>query len=120
MADAEQNFRLQIGLTTQELRAIDQRRFAKHIPSRAATVRDLIRRGLVAEDLPPSPVRTVAVRKLSSEFSVGTLSVALTVEIETVVVGGQSSPHGQRDGLVRPGGSLAAVLTVDAVPLLRP
>jgi metal-responsive CopG/Arc/MetJ family transcriptional regulator len=41
--------RLQIMLTAEELQALDEWRFAKHMPSRAAAIRDLLRRGLSAE-----------------------------------------------------------------------
>jgi hypothetical protein len=41
--------RLQIMLTADELAALDQWRFAHHMPSRAAAVRELLRRGLTAE-----------------------------------------------------------------------
>jgi hypothetical protein len=40
---------LQIMLTEEELRAIDTRRFAKRMPSRAAAIRELLKRGLAAE-----------------------------------------------------------------------
>src|ERR1700735_2110159 len=38
--------RLQIMLTSEELAALDQWRFSRHMPSRAAAVRELLRRGL--------------------------------------------------------------------------
>ena len=41
--------RLQIMLTKDELTAVDGWRFNKHMPSRAAAVRELLRRGLSAE-----------------------------------------------------------------------
>jgi hypothetical protein len=41
--------RLQIMLTKQELTALDSWRFSRHMPSRAAAVRELLRRGLSAE-----------------------------------------------------------------------
>ena len=41
--------RLQIMLTKNELTAVDGWRFNKHMPSRAAAVRELLRRGLSAE-----------------------------------------------------------------------
>jgi hypothetical protein len=41
--------RLQIMLLPNELRALDDWRFEKRMPSRAAAVRELIRRGLAAE-----------------------------------------------------------------------
>jgi hypothetical protein len=41
--------RLQIMLTKDELIAVDTWRFQRHMPSRAAAVRELLRRGLSAE-----------------------------------------------------------------------
>ena len=41
--------RLQIMLDPQELKALDDWRFKTRMPSRAAAVRELIRRGLAAE-----------------------------------------------------------------------
>jgi hypothetical protein len=41
--------RLQIMLSTDEVKALDDWRFAKRMPSRAAAVRELLRRGLAAE-----------------------------------------------------------------------
>ena len=48
--------RLQIMLDPQELAAIDDFRFGRRMPSRAAAVRELLRRGLAAEgfDLAPA------------------------------------------------------------------
>ncbi len=41
--------RLQVMLTDEELRALDDWRFARRMPSRAAAVRELLRLGLAAE-----------------------------------------------------------------------
>ena len=41
--------RLQIMLTEDELKALDEWRFSKHMPSRAAAIRELLKRGLAAE-----------------------------------------------------------------------
>jgi len=41
--------RLQIMLTKGELTAVDSWRFGRHMPSRAAAVRELLRRGLSVE-----------------------------------------------------------------------
>ncbi|MEA2929307.1 MAG: hypothetical protein QOG38_1735 [Hyphomicrobiales bacterium] len=41
--------RLQLMLTAEELKALDDFRFSRRMPSRAATVRELLRRGLAAE-----------------------------------------------------------------------
>jgi hypothetical protein len=45
----ERNERLQIMLSHQELRALDDWRFAKRMPSRASAIRELLRRGLGSE-----------------------------------------------------------------------
>jgi hypothetical protein len=50
--------RLQIMLTTEELAALDQWRFSRHMPSRAAAVRELLRRGLAAEGFDVSDGKT--------------------------------------------------------------
>lgn len=44
--ERERAERLQIMLSTEELAAVDEYRFENRLPSRAAAVRDLIRRGL--------------------------------------------------------------------------
>jgi len=41
--------RLQIMLTEDELKALDDWRFSKRMPSRAAAIRELLKRGLAAE-----------------------------------------------------------------------
>jgi hypothetical protein len=43
--------RLQLMLTDRELEVLDDWRFAKRMPSRAAAIRELLRRGLAAEGL---------------------------------------------------------------------
>jgi hypothetical protein len=58
--------RLQIMLSPQELALIDDFRFAKRMPSRAATVRELFRRGLAAEGFALAPMGTK-----SKDFGVG-------------------------------------------------
>jgi hypothetical protein len=45
----ERDVRLQIMLQPEELEAIESWRFKTHMPSRAAAVRELLRRGLAAE-----------------------------------------------------------------------
>ena len=47
--DLARGERLQIMLTKEELEALDNWRFGKRMPSRAAAVRELLKRGLVAE-----------------------------------------------------------------------
>ena len=49
MADLSRPERLQIMLSPEELRALDDWRFARRMPSRAAAIRDLLKRGLAAE-----------------------------------------------------------------------
>jgi hypothetical protein len=49
MSDQNRGERLQIMLTEEELAALDDWRFARRMPSRAAAVRELLRRGLAAE-----------------------------------------------------------------------
>jgi len=49
MTDLARGERLQIMLTAEELAALDNWRFACRMPSRAAAVRELLKRGLVAE-----------------------------------------------------------------------
>lgn len=49
MSDLERGERLQIMLSAEELRAVENWRFEKRMPSRAAAVRELLRRGLLAE-----------------------------------------------------------------------
>jgi len=48
-ADLTRGERLQIMLTDEELQALDNWRFASRMPSRAAAVRELLKRGLSAE-----------------------------------------------------------------------
>jgi len=49
MTDLTRGERLQIMLTGEELEALDSWRFAKRMPSRAAAIRELLKRGLSAE-----------------------------------------------------------------------
>lgn len=49
MNDLSRGERLQIMLTQEELDALDSWRFAARMPSRAAAVRELLKRGLGAE-----------------------------------------------------------------------
>lgn len=49
MSDSNRGERLQIMLTEDELKALDDWRFERRMPSRAAAVRELLRRGLTAE-----------------------------------------------------------------------
>lgn len=47
---AKRTEKLQLMLSDEELRAIDDWRFAHRIPTRAAAIRELLRRGLHAQD----------------------------------------------------------------------
>ncbi len=49
MVDDSRGERLQIMLTGEELAALDDWRFERRMPSRAAAIRELLRRGLAAE-----------------------------------------------------------------------
>ncbi len=52
MSDATREQRLQILLSSHELEALDNWRFAHRMPSRAAAVRELLKRGLKSEGSP--------------------------------------------------------------------
>lgn len=67
MADLNRGERLQIMLSAEELTLVDDWRFKTRMPSRAAAVRELLRRGLVAEGF---EVADRATR--SSDFGVAT------------------------------------------------
>ena len=43
--------RLQIMLSAEEIKALDDWRFARRMPSRAAAIRELLRRGLAVEGI---------------------------------------------------------------------
>jgi hypothetical protein len=49
MGELKRGERLQIMLTDDELSALDDWRFAARMPSRAAAIRELLKRGLAAE-----------------------------------------------------------------------
>lgn len=49
MSDLARGERLQIMLTAEELAILDSWRFARRMPSRAAAVRELLKRGLAAD-----------------------------------------------------------------------
>jgi hypothetical protein len=50
--------RLQIMLTEAELKALDDWRFMRRMPSRASAIRELLKRGLAAEGIELSPAGT--------------------------------------------------------------
>jgi hypothetical protein len=58
VSDLKRPERLQIMLAEEELAALDTWRFARHMPSRAAAIRELLKRGLAAEGIELSGVRT--------------------------------------------------------------
>jgi hypothetical protein len=49
MSELERGERLQIMLNSEELEAVENWRFEKRMPSRAAAVRELLRRGLASD-----------------------------------------------------------------------
>lgn len=49
MGELSRGERLQIMLANDELKAIDDWRFARRMPSRASAIRELLKRGLAAE-----------------------------------------------------------------------
>lgn len=63
-ANSKRTERLQIMLSDQELTAIDDWRFKFRLPSRAAAIRDLIRRGMLNEGMPAPDTD-----KTSTQFS---------------------------------------------------
>jgi hypothetical protein len=65
MSERSRDERLQIMLTPEELIALDDFRFKKRMPSRAAAVRELLKRGLAAEGF-----ATAVVGTKSSDFGV--------------------------------------------------
>ena len=65
MSDANRAERLQIMLTETELAALDDWRFERRMPSRAAAVRELLRLGLAAEG-----VDLAAAGRRSKDFGV--------------------------------------------------
>ena len=66
MAEITRGERLQIMLTPEELEALDNWRFAARMPSRASAIRELLKRGLVAQGF----AKADSTMK-SSDFGVG-------------------------------------------------
>jgi hypothetical protein len=58
MSDLTRGERLQIMLTDEELKALDDWRFEHRMPSRAAALRELLKRGLMAEGFESADART--------------------------------------------------------------
>jgi len=85
--------RLQIMLTQEELKALDEWRFSKHMPSRAAAIRELLKRGLAAEGFD-----TADFRNKSKEFGVtGTVKDYDASDMED---GQDSAPNGHDKSVV--------------------
>jgi hypothetical protein len=51
MVELNRPERLQIMLSAEEIKALDDWRFAKRMPSRAAAIRELLKRGLAVEGI---------------------------------------------------------------------
>ena len=76
MADLTRPDRLQIMLNPKEISALDDWRFAHRLPSRAAAIRELLKRGLAAEGI------VVTAGKHSASFGVlqGVRQVTVTAQ----------------------------------------
>ena len=68
-ADLTRGERLQIMLTPKEIEALDNWRFARRMPSRAAAVRELLKRGLGGESIDTTVQVTVKPTALASTNS---------------------------------------------------
>jgi hypothetical protein len=49
MSETERDIRLQIMLSPEEMRALEDWRFSRRMPSRASAIRELLKRGLTAD-----------------------------------------------------------------------
>jgi hypothetical protein len=49
MSEIERDIRLQIMLSPEEMRALEDWRFSRRMPSRASAIRELLKRGLSAD-----------------------------------------------------------------------
>ena len=76
MAEPLRGERLQIMMTGEELRALDDWRFERRMPTRAAAVRELLKRGLAADGFERAETGTKSqdfgVLDLSEERPAGT------------------------------------------------
>ena len=79
--------RLQIMLTQEELKALDEWRFRKHMPSRAAAIRELLKRGLAAEGFDLADFRNK-----SKEF--GVTGSVKDYHVDDMTDGQASPPNG--------------------------
>ncbi|HEX4097900.1 MAG TPA: hypothetical protein VHX64_14325 [Caulobacteraceae bacterium] len=60
VSDTARGERLQVMLTEEELVALDDWRFTRRMPSRAAAIRELLKRGLAAEGYEQTLGRTMS------------------------------------------------------------
>jgi len=58
LAELSRAERLQIMLTSDELRMVDDWRFSRRMPSRSSAIRELLKRGLIAEGFAISNPKT--------------------------------------------------------------
>jgi hypothetical protein len=70
MNDLTRPERLQIMLTQDELAALDDWRFSRRMPSRAAAVRELLKRGLEAEGIEAEGIELADGKMRSRDFGV--------------------------------------------------
>jgi hypothetical protein len=84
--------RLQIMLTKEELTAVDTWRFGRRMPSRAAAVRELLRRGLAAEGFAVSDGNTK-----STDYGV------IANETQKLPMGGNGAAANSNNATVRNG-----------------
>ena len=70
MAEVGRAERLQIMLTDDELKALDDWRFSRRMPSRASAVRELLKRGLTAEGFETADGQTTDYKAQPYEFGV--------------------------------------------------
>ncbi|MBV9419311.1 MAG: hypothetical protein JO348_06025 [Alphaproteobacteria bacterium] len=93
MSDLTRGERLQIMLTKKELEALDSWRFSHRMPSRAAAIRELLKRGLIAEGF-----KVVEDGSHSRDFGVtGKSSESPTRDREDRAKGGAKTGDGQGD-----------------------
>ena len=70
MSGLTRETRLQVMLTEDELRALDDWRFKFRLPSRASAIRELLKRGLAAEGIAVVTGASGSGTKRSSDFGV--------------------------------------------------
>jgi hypothetical protein len=87
MGELNRGERLQVMLRDEELRALDDWRFNKRMPSRAAAIRELLRRGLAAEGF-----NTAAADEKSKDFGV----------VDSPTIGRNGARRGSRNGSASP------------------